>query len=83
MILQEVLDILQMAANAGFAQTEVLLSVNNKTNEKIKRVDLILNANANKIVFSTGETLIEKKDTLYLNFETKKKENNSVYMSHL
>lgn len=75
MILQEVLDILQMAANAGFAQTEVLLSVDNKTNEKIKRVDLIINANANKIVFSTGETLIEKKDTLFLNFETKKEEN--------
>lgn len=72
MILQEVLDILQMAANAGFAQTEVLLSVDNKTNEKIKSVDLIINANANKIVFSTGETLIEKKDTLSLNFETKK-----------
>lgn len=75
MILQEVLDILQMAANAGFAQTEVLLSVNNKTNEKIKSVDLIINANANKIVFSSGETLIEKKDTLSLNFETKKEEN--------
>ena len=75
MILQEVLDILQMAANAGFAQTEVLLSVDNKTNEKIKSVDLIINANANKIVFSTGETLIEKKDTLSLNFETKKEEN--------
>lgn len=72
MILQEVLDILQTAANAGFAQTEVLLSVNNKTNEKIKSVDLIINANANKNVFSTGETLIEKKDTLSLNFETKK-----------
>lgn len=72
MILQEVLDILQMAANAGFAQTEVLLSVDNKTNEKIKSVDLIINANTNKIVFSTGETLIEKKDTLSLNFETKK-----------
>lgn len=63
MILQEVLDILQMAANAGFAQTEVLLSV-----------DLIINTNANKIVFSTGETLIEKKDTLSLNFKTKKEE---------
>ena len=75
MILQEVLDILQMAANAGFAQTEVLLSVDNKTNEKIKSVDLIINANANKIVFSTGETLIEKKNTLSLNFETKKEEN--------
>lgn len=74
MILQEVLDILQTAANAGFAQTEVLLSVDNKTNEKIKSVDLIINANANKIVFSTGETLIEKKDTLSLNFETKKEE---------
>ena len=74
MILQEVLDILQMAANAGFAQTEVLLSVDNKTNEKIKSVDLIINANANKFVFSTGETLIEKKDTLSLNFETKKEE---------
>ena len=72
MILQEVLDILQMAANAGFAQTEVLLSVDNKTNEKIKSVDLIINANTNKFVFSTGETLIEKKDTLSLNFETKK-----------
>lgn len=72
MILQEVLDILQTAANAGFAQTEVLLSVDNKTNEKIKSVDLIINANTNKIVFSTGETLIEKKDTLSLNFETKK-----------
>ena len=75
MILQEVLDVLQMAANAGFAQTEVLLSVDNKTNEKIKSVDLIINANANKIVFSIGETLIEKKDTLSLNFETKKEEN--------
>mgnify|MGYP003542689787 CR=1 FL=1 len=64
MILQEVLDILQMAANAGFAQTEVLLSVDDKTNEKIKSVDLIINANA-----------IEKKDTLSLNFETKKEEN--------
>ena len=74
MILQEVLDILQTAANAGFAQTEVLLSVDNKTNEKIKSVVLIINANANKIVFSTGETLIEKKDTLSLNFETKKEE---------
>lgn len=74
MILQEVLDILQMAANAGFAQTEVLLSVDNKTNEKIKSVDLIINANANKFVFSSGETLIEKKDTLSLNFETKKEE---------
>lgn len=72
MILQKVLDILQMAANAGFAQAEVLLSVDNKTNEKIKSVDLIINANTNKIVFSTGETLIEKKDTLSLNFETKK-----------
>ena len=74
MILQEVLDILQMAANAGFAQTEVLLSVDNKTNEKIKSVDLIINANANKIVFSNGETLIKIKDTLSLNFETKKEE---------
>ena len=64
-----------MAANAGFAQTEVLLSVDNKTNEKIKSVDLIINANSNKIVFSNGETLIEKKDTLSLNFETKKEEN--------
>lgn len=45
MILQEVLDVLQMAANAGFAQTEVLLSVDNKTNEKIKCVDLIINSN--------------------------------------
>lgn len=62
MILQEVLDILQMAANAGFAQTEVLLSVNNKTDEKIKSVDLIINANT-------------KKDTLSLHFETKKEEN--------
>ena len=75
MILQEVLDILQMAANAGFAQTEILLNVDNKKNEKIKSVDLIINANANKIVFSSGETLIEKKDTLSLNFETKKEEN--------
>lgn len=74
MILQEVLDILQMAANAGFAQTEVLLSVDNKTNEKIKSVDLIINANSNKIVFSNGETLIKIKDTLSLNFETKKEE---------
>lgn len=72
MILQEVLDILQMAANAGFAQTEVLLSVDNKTNEKIKSVDLIINADSNKIVFSNGETLIKIKDTLSLNFETKK-----------
>lgn len=72
MILQEVLDVFQMAANAGFAQTEVLLSVDNKTDEKIKCVDLITKTNANKFVFSTGETLIEKKDTLSLNFETKK-----------
>lgn len=57
MILQEVLDVLQMAANAGFAQTEVMLSINNKTNEKIKGVDLIMNADSNKIVFSNGETL--------------------------
>lgn len=75
MILQEVLDVLQMAANAGFAQTEVLLSVDNKTNEKIKSVDLIINADSNKIVFSNGETLIKIKDTLSLNFETKKEEN--------
>lgn len=75
MILQEVLDILQMAANAGFAQTEVLLSVENKTNEKIKSVDLIINADSDKIVFSNGETLIKIKDTLSLNFETKKEEN--------
>lgn len=74
MILQEVLDILQMAANAGFAQTEVMLSVDHKTTEKIKSVDLIINADSNKIVFSNGETLIEKKDTLSLNFETKKEE---------
>lgn len=74
MILQEVLDILQMAANAGFAQTEVMLSINNKTNEKIKSVDLIINADSNKIVFSNGETLIKIKDTLSLNFETKKEE---------
>ena len=74
MILQEVLDILQMAAKAGFAQTEVLLSVDNKTNEKIKSVDLIINAVSNKIVFSNGETLIKIKDTLSLNFETKKEE---------
>lgn len=74
MILQEVLDILQMAANAGFAQTEVMLSVDNKTNEKIKSVDLIINADSNKIVFSNGETLIKIKDTLSLNFETKKEE---------
>ncbi len=72
MILQEVLDILQMAANAGFAQTEVLLSVDNTRHEKLKSVELITNTNANKSVFSTGETLIEKKDTLSLNFETKK-----------
>lgn len=75
MILQEVLDILQMAANAGFAQTEVMLSVDHKTNEKIKSVDLIINADSNKIVFSNGETLIKIKDTLSLNFETKKEEN--------
>jgi hypothetical protein len=75
MILQEVLDILQMAANAGFAQTEVMLSVNNKTNEKIKSVDLINKTNANKFVFSTGETLLESKDILSLHFETKKEEN--------
>lgn len=74
MILQEVLDFLQMAANAGFAQTEVMLSINNKTNEKIKSVDLIINADSNKIVFSNGETLIKIKDTLSLNFETKKEE---------
>lgn len=74
MILQEVLDILQMAAKAGFAQTEVLLSVDNKTNEKIKSVDLIINADSNKFVFSNGETLIKIKDTLSLNFETKKEE---------
>lgn len=75
MILQEVLDVLQTAANAGFAQTEVLLSVDNKTDEEIKSVDLIPKTNANKIVFSTGETLIEKKDILSLHFETKKEEN--------
>ena len=75
MILQEVLDILQMAANAGFAQTEVLLRVDNKTVEKIKSVDLITKTNANKFVFSTGETLIESKDFLSLHFETKKEEN--------
>lgn len=75
MILQEVLDILQMAANAGFAQAEVLLSDDNKTNEKIKSVDLITKTNANKFVFSNGETLIEKKDILSLRFETKKEEN--------
>lgn len=75
MILQEVLDILQMAANAGFAQTEVMLSVDNNTNEKIKSVELINKTNANKFIFSTGETLIEKKDILSLNFETKKEEN--------
>lgn len=72
MILQEVLDILQMAANAGFAQTEVLLSVNNKTDEKIKCVELINKTNANKFVFSTGKTLIESKEILSLHFETKK-----------
>jgi hypothetical protein len=74
MILQEVLDIFQMTANAGFAQTEVLLSVDNKPNEKIKSVDLINKTNANKFVFSTGETLIESKDILSLHFETKKEE---------
>ena len=75
MILQKVLDVLQTAANAGFAQTEVMLSVDNKTNEKIKSVDLIINTDSNKIVFSNGETLIKRKDTLSLNFETKKEEN--------
>lgn len=75
MILQEVLDILQTAANAGFAQTEVLLSVDNTRHEKIKSVDLINKTNANKFVFSTGETLFEKKDILSLHFETKKEEN--------
>lgn len=75
MILQEVLDILQTAANAGFAQTEILLCVNNKTDEKIKSVDLIKETNTNKFVFSTGETLIESKDFLYLHFETRKEEN--------
>lgn len=75
MILQEVLDVLQTTANAGFAQTEVLLSVDNKTDEEIKSVDLIPKTNANKIVFFTGETLIEKKDILSLHFETKKEEN--------
>ena len=74
MILQEVLDILQTAANAGFAQTEVLLSVDNKTDKKIKSVDLITKTNANKFVFSTGETLIDSKDILSLHFETKKEE---------
>lgn len=71
MILQEVLDVLQIAANAGFAQIEVLLSVDNKTNEKIKSVDLTKKTNTNKFVFSTGETLIEPKDILFLHFETK------------
>lgn len=61
-------------ANAGFAQTEVLLRVDNKTVEKIKSVDLIIKTNANKFVFSTGETLIESKDFLSLHFETKKEE---------
>lgn len=75
MILQKVLDVLQTAANAGFAQTEVMLSVDNKTNEKIKSVDLIIKTDSNKIVFSNGETLIKIKDTLSLNFETKKEEN--------
>lgn len=75
MILQKILDILQTAANAGFAQTEVLLRVDNKTVEKIKSVDLITKTNANKFVFSTGETLIESKDFLSLHFETKKEEN--------
>lgn len=37
------------------------LSVDNKTNEKIKSVDLIINANSNKIVFSNGETKKEVK----------------------
>lgn len=74
MILQEVLDIFQMTAKAGFAQTEVLLSVDNKPNEKIKSVDLIYKTNANKFVFSTGETLIESKNILSLHFETKKEE---------
>lgn len=46
-----------------------------KNNEKIKSVDLIINANSDKIVFSNGETLIKIKDTLSLNFETKKEEN--------
>lgn len=75
MILQEVLDILQTAANAGFAQTEVLLSVDNTRHEKLKSVELINKTNANKFVFSTGETLIKKKDILSLHFETKKEEN--------
>ena len=74
MILQEVLDILQSAATAGFAQTEVLLCVDNKTPGKINSVDLIIKTNANKFVFSSGETLIEKKDVLSLHFETKKEE---------
>ena len=46
----------------------------NKTNEKIKSVELINKTNANKFVFSTGETLIESNDILFLHFETKKEE---------
>ena len=75
MILQEVLDIFQTAANAGFAQTEVLLSVDNTQHKELKGVELINKTNANKFVFSTGETLIESKDILSLHFETKKEEN--------
>lgn len=51
------------------------ISVDNKTVEKIKSVDLITKTNANKFVFSTGETLFEKKDILSLHFVTKKEEN--------
>lgn len=72
MILQKVLDILQAAANDGFAQTEVLLSINNTRHEELKSVVLISKRNVNKFVFSTGETLFEKKDILSLHFETKK-----------
>lgn len=74
MILQEVLDILQTAANAGFAQTEVLLCVDNTRHGELKSVELINKTNANKFVFSTGKTLIDSKDILSLHFETKKEE---------
>lgn len=74
MILQEVLDILQAAANAGFAQTEVLLSIDNTRHEELKSVDLIYKRDVNKFDFSTGETLFEKEDILSLRFETKKEE---------
>ena len=61
---------------AGILANEyVKQGLNIELNEKIKSVDLINQTNANKFVFSTGETLIEAKDILSLHFETKKEEN--------